>query len=278
MEKIPDKNFYLIVLHMKNEIIKKLDEIENKHKVKILYACEAGSRVWGFHSNDSDYDVRFIYIHKNTNKYLELFDIRDVIEIPTDGILDINGWDLKKALKLMYKSNPPLYEWLFSPTVYQKNESFYNELLKISNSYYKNKAAVWHYLNMAERNYNQYIREKEFVKLKKYLYVLRPLMCCDYIIKYKKKPPINFFELLDNDMWNGHPIILDIKNLLELKKNGNELGEGLAINTLNEYIENRINEISINPLILDPPGNKLSNDLNKFFIKIWYKISIDPSN
>jgi predicted nucleotidyltransferase len=43
---------------------------------------------------------------------------RDVIEVPIDGSLDINGWDLQKALGLFLKSNPPLMEWLGSPIIY----------------------------------------------------------------------------------------------------------------------------------------------------------------
>lgn len=42
-----------------------LQEIEQEHDVKVIYACEAGSRAWGIHSADSDYAVRFLYIHRS---------------------------------------------------------------------------------------------------------------------------------------------------------------------------------------------------------------------
>lgn len=74
--------------------------------MRILYACESGSRAWGFPSKDSDYDVRFIYV-RPVDWYLSIFDKRDVIEYPISDMLDINGWDLKKALNLFRKSNPP---------------------------------------------------------------------------------------------------------------------------------------------------------------------------
>ena len=90
-------------------IIRKLHEIEKTENVRILLAVESGSRAWGFASPDSDYDVRFIYVRPKED-YLRLEKIRDVIELPLDDVLDINGWDLQKALRLLYKSNPTLFE------------------------------------------------------------------------------------------------------------------------------------------------------------------------
>ena len=104
-------------------INKKLKENEEKENIKILLAVESGSRAWGFASSDSDYDVRFIYV-RNQKEYLRLNDIRDVIEWQLDETLDINGWDIKKALLLLKKSNPTLFEWWNSPIIYKKNDVF----------------------------------------------------------------------------------------------------------------------------------------------------------
>ena len=103
---------------MQAEIKAKLDIIEQDNGVTILYACESGSRAWGFPSKDSDYDVRFIYVHP-IHWYLSIVEKRDVIDLPVDGLLDINGWDLRKSLRLMQKSNSPLNEWLSSPIRYR---------------------------------------------------------------------------------------------------------------------------------------------------------------
>jgi predicted nucleotidyltransferase len=105
---------------MEKIIKKKLEEIEKAENVKIILAVESGSRAWGFESKDSDYDVRFIYIRK-TEDYLKLEGNRDVIEWQLDDLLDINGWDIQKALRLLYKSNPVLFEWCHSPIVYKEN-------------------------------------------------------------------------------------------------------------------------------------------------------------
>lgn len=64
---------------MKNKILAKLKEIELQKGVKILYACESGSRAWGFASPDSDYEIRFIYKH-DLDYYLSLWEKTDVIE------------------------------------------------------------------------------------------------------------------------------------------------------------------------------------------------------
>ena len=118
-------------------INKKLKEIEEKENIKILLAVESGSRAWGFASSDSDYDVRFIYV-RNQKEYLRLNDIRDVIEWQLDETLDINGWDIKKALLLLKKSNPTLFEWWNSPIIYKKNDVFSN-FDKYLESYFSSK-------------------------------------------------------------------------------------------------------------------------------------------
>ncbi len=61
-------------------------------------------------SPDSAYDVRFIYIRPK-EYYLRLEKTRDVIEWQLDDTLDINGWDIQKMLRLLYKSNPTVFEW-----------------------------------------------------------------------------------------------------------------------------------------------------------------------
>ena len=106
---------------MRKKIQTQLRRIEEEESIKILLAVESGSRAWGFASPDSDYDVRFIYIRRMED-YLKLEKVRDVIELPMDDVLDMNGWDLQKTLRLLYKSNPTLFEWFSSPIVYQETE------------------------------------------------------------------------------------------------------------------------------------------------------------
>lgn len=141
---------------MREVILQKLQEIEQAEGVTILHAVESGSRAWGFPSPDSDYDVRFFYV-RSTEYYLRLDRTRDVIERPIDEVLDINGWDLDKALRLLHASNPTLFEWSQSPIVYRTTELFQSFLPTIRTCF-SAKPGLWHYLSMAEGNYREYLK------------------------------------------------------------------------------------------------------------------------
>lgn len=124
---------------MEKIIRQKLMEIEKTENVRIIMAVESGSRAWGFASPDSDYDVRFVYVRK-LEDYLKLEKTRDVIEWQLDDVLDISGWDLKKALQLMHESNPSIFEWCTSTIVYRMSPAF-EELKEIRKEYYSPKKA-----------------------------------------------------------------------------------------------------------------------------------------
>ena len=136
-------------------VIVELERIEREHDVRVLMACESGSRGWGFSSPDSDYDARFIYVHRQP-WYLSVNEStgpgeaqRDVIELPIDDELDVSGWDLRKALRLVSKSNPTLIEWLRSPIVYQQDQAAVSQLWEAAKAFHSPLGTWWHYFNMA---------------------------------------------------------------------------------------------------------------------------------
>ena len=177
------------------ELIKsKLREIEVRENIQILHCIESGSRAWGFASPDSDYDVRFIYV-RHKEFYLRLDKTRDVIEWQLDDTLDINGWDVSKALQLLYKSNPTLLEWNSSPIVYKTTDEW-KTISSVINNYFVAKSGLYHYLSTAKSNYREYLKG-ETVRLKKYFYVLRPLLACKWILSEGTPPPMLFSELMD---------------------------------------------------------------------------------
>lgn len=177
---------------MKELIQEKLREIEQHEECRILLAVESGSRAWGFASPDSDYDVRFIYVRPE-KAYLRLDRTRDVIEVPINDELDINGWDIDKTLRLLHKSNPTVFEWFSSPIIYQTS-AFADQFRPIMQKYFSSKAGLWHYLHMAEGNYRDYLRG-EMVRAKKYFYVLRPILACKWILEKGTPPPMLFTDL-----------------------------------------------------------------------------------
>lgn len=222
---------------MKSTTIDTLRTVEQEHEVKIIYAVESGSRGWGFASRDSDYDVRFIYVHP-TDWYLSIEKKRDVIEYPVTEQLDINGWDIQKALVLFKKSNPPLYEWLTSPIIYLEQGTFIQRLRDLMPTMYSPISSLHHYLHMAKGNYREYLK-REKVRVKKYFYVLRPILACLWIERYNTAPPMPFETLLHAHTFDKK-LISEVKKLLVRKKAGDELDVENRIDSINDFLEEKI--------------------------------------
>lgn len=243
-------------------IKEKLIEIEEKENIKILYCVESGSRAWGFPSPDSDYDVRFIYV-RPLEDYLRLDKTRDVIEWQLDETLDINGWDLQKMLSLLYNSNPTVYEWRNSPIVY-KTSTEWEKISNLIDDYFSVKTGIYHYLSMAKTNYRDYLK-CDVVRLKKYFYVLRPLLVCEYIRENKQASPMLFEDLicyLDDDVKK------EVLKLLEIKKETSELGNGKAVPCINKYIEDKLKEFEEYTKTMPTAKKKNWKPLNKLFTDI----------
>lgn len=222
---------------MKDRIISRLQEIANIEQIKILYAVESGSRGWGFASKDSDYDIRFIYLH-SLDWYLSIETEKDVIEYPISSQLDISGWDIKKTLKLFKNSNPPLYEWLDSQIVYLEQGNFIKRLRDLIPKFYSPLSSMHHYLNMAKGNYKSCLTGKK-VKIKKYFYVLRPLLACMWIEKYKAMPPMEFKKLLAEQKLD-EKLVNEVQKLLERKRSGEELDMEDRIGIMHDFLEEKI--------------------------------------
>lgn len=227
---------------MTSEITDNLAAIEEKENVRILYAVESGSRAWGFASRNSDYDVRFIYIHK-PHWYLSIRDRRDVIECPISNDLDISGWDIRKALGLFSKSNPPLLEWLGSPIIYKDAYGLADKLRAMLTTAFQPQRSMYHYLHMARGNYREYLKG-EVVRLKKYLYVLRPILACLWIEKYGTMPPTEFSKLV-RDARLSVTLNAAIDELLARKMSGDELDTAPKVPVLNEFIEQMLDHYSL---------------------------------
>lgn len=188
-----------------------LQQIEEKHRVKILYACETGSRAWGFPSPDSDYDVRFIYRHKR-DWYLTLNERKDTIEF-MDGDLDVTGWDLRKCLKLLKKSNVPLIERFQSPVRYFADEAFTSAFKRLIDEYYSPTAAFYHHYSLATRFWEE-LKDKDDIKLKSWFYLVRSLLSCNWIVQNKTVLPMHVKGLLK---YTGEESAGVLRKLIALK-------------------------------------------------------------
>ena len=225
--------------NVEKEIVEKLKEIEQKENVKILYAVESGSRAWGVASPDSDYDVRFIYVRKMED-YLRLDDLKDIIEWQLDEVLDINGWDLKKALQHFHKGNATLFEWCNSPIVYLTTPEW-KLLSGVGNKYFSEKAAMYHYYGTARSTYEKFLTG-ECVRYKKYLYALRPLLACRYIEENHSVPPILFEDLKCKQL--PEVLIEPVERMQNIKTASGEKDLHPQIPEIIDFIKSEIDRIA----------------------------------
>ncbi len=151
----------------------RLDAICAEHEVAIPLAIESGSRAWGFPSPDSDYDCRFVFV-RPVSQHLSPWPRRDVIETPLDGDLDVNGWELGKAVKLLLKGNAVIIEWLRSPILYRGESWFRDAFLDFAERHADRDLIARHYLHLGERQRRVHFSDGQRVAGKKIFYALRP--------------------------------------------------------------------------------------------------------
>jgi uncharacterized protein len=248
-----------------------LTSLEQSEDIVILLAVESGSRAWGFPSLDSDFDVRFIYLH-HRDWYLSIDEHRDVIEKPILDNLDISGWDIRKALKLFQKSNPPLLEWLQCPIVYREQFSFANQLRALLPAFYSPKACFFHYLHMARGNVREYLHG-DLVWQKKYFYVLRPLLAMRWIEESLGPVPIEFGRLVEATIHDMN-LRQEIDRLVDAKKAGVELDRGPRIPAISCFIEaemDRLESKTADSPTVAPPVDKLNDLFRDTLAEVWNK-------
>ena len=180
---------------MRSVILERIKHIEAEENLSIVLAIESGSRAWGFHSPDSDYDVRFIYTRPPEWHY-RLGKKRDVVERPIDDELDLSGWELAKALTLTLGSNAVVAEWLQSPIVYHAHAPAVTALTDFARRALDRKAVTWHYVHLAQRQLDRLTDKNGHVRIKRYFYVLRPVLALRWMrLTNKAMPPMHMTAL-----------------------------------------------------------------------------------
>lgn len=249
----------------------RLEELEAQENVRIIYAVESGSRAWGFPSTDSDYDVRFIYAHPQ-DWYLSV-DIerkRDVIQTPIDDKLDVVGWDLRKALKLLEKSNPPLLEWLTSPIVYSVRSEVLTPIRQLAPRFFTPSVCLHHYRRIARQEHKKYL-EGSKRQLKKYFYALRCALAYKWVEQGLGIVPMPF-EALVNQLIESTVLKKQIAELVELKRVSRELDTTPQMKTLNKFVERELAKIEtaqINGSRIDRNVEELNQYFRHSLEVIW---------
>jgi predicted nucleotidyltransferase len=248
-------------------IREELARVERERNVRVLYACESGSRAWGFASPDSDWDVRFLYIHPR-DWYLSIESHRDVIEEMLPDDLDLAGWDLRKALGLLRKSNPSLVEWLRSPIVYVQDEAFMSEFRPLADRNLSLERSFLHYLHMAQGNYRAYLQGDQ-VSHKKYLYVTRPVLACRWIERGLGAAPMEF-EALRAKALDEPDVAADLERLLEVKRSAAEMGTGPRLTALHGFLESELDRLASVKVEREPvPPVEPLNEFFRSWVNRW---------
>lgn len=260
---------------LEEHIVEILNQIEKEYNVKILYACESGSRTWGIASEESDYDVRFIYIH-HPDWYLSIDQKRDVLEIPkhdkvgipVNPLVDMTGWELTKALRLFRKSNPALLEWLHSNITYFQAYSFFERIRLLEPAVISPIPCMYHYVKMAKGNFKAIQEKGQHVKT--YINVIRPLLMAKSIEKYNKMVSLDLNTLVA-EVINEDKLKLEIENLIRVKTSGQKLVNQLT--ELDKFIEHEIHHLEryntkLKSSTLNPTGllNQLFRDI---LTEVW---------
>lgn len=181
---------------MHSKIQRKLAGLAAKTPLAFLLAVESGSRAWGFPSLDSDYDVRTVFVRPR-NAYLCITEPRDTFEYIYNQWFDVVGWDARKALSLLSRSNAVLFEWLQSPLVYTQDDVLVPELRALMADYFQAAAVVHHYRGIA-KNALSGLDLRGQIRLKKWLYVLRPLLAARQAARQHRVPPMTLIELMED--------------------------------------------------------------------------------
>lgn len=244
---------------MKDRILNKLKEVELQNNIEILFAVESGSRAWGFASPDSDFDIRFVYRRK-TEAYLSLWDSKDTIEFMTEDDLDGSGWDLKKAMLLLAKSNSTFIEWLFSTIVYLDKGETLSGMKQLANENFNPVSGFYHYHSMNKGFYEQ--MEKGDIGLKAFFYATRTAFCANWILQFGSIPPVLFrelFALIEEENVKLFEALIDKKSLTsELGKA--EIDERLLMLVKKIVTENEERKYTIETRKVD------RFDFDRFFI------------
>ena len=241
------------------EIDRRLADVAHHENVVIPIAIESGSRAWGFPSPDSDYDCRFVFVRTPEDTF-SLFPKRDVIETPLTELIDVNGWELCKALRLMLKGNAVLIEWLKSPVTYQANQEFRSAFLNLAEETANPASWANHYLHLANSMRARVLQDPEQVPLKKLFYLIRPVAAARWIMEGRGQglPPMRLQSLMA-DLGLDGKLRACLDDLIGLKLETRELGTGKAPEPVMSYISEAIPALEdwLRTQDLKPSGSSL---------------------
>jgi predicted nucleotidyltransferase len=232
VRRIPDSFDQSVV----DDIDHELSAVTIDHQVALPMAVESGSRAWGFPSPDSDYDCRFVFV-RPLEHYLSPWPARDVIESEPRGLLDINGWDLKKAVELLVKGNAVILEWVQSPIVYRADQRFVADFLALADRVTHRGLLASHYVHVAETQWDRFVTDQETAPLKKLFYSLRPAVALRWLRQHPDSmfPPMSLPDLMAQAALPTE-LVAAIDALIRLKAVTREMGTSQVPDAVRTFI------------------------------------------
>jgi predicted nucleotidyltransferase len=250
---------------IRRDIETRLDLIEADHDVRILMAIESGSRAWGFPSPDSDYDVRFVYVRPR-DWYLSLAPGRDVIETPIEDEIDLNGWDVRKALGLLLKSNAVVNEWIQSPIRYRPDDPIVAKIAALADRVLDARALAHHYSRLGRDAADRWLDGIDDVPVKRYFYALRPALAIRVLRLHQGvRPPMNLQELVAMAELPG-TMVSQIETLVAAKARTNERDNGARVPALDRLIRDEIGRASDLPK--PDPDARWRDEADRLFLEL----------
>lgn len=250
---------------VRREVEARLAAIETQHDVRILMAVESGSRAWGFPSPDSDYDVRFIYVRPR-DWYLSLLPGRDVIETPIAEDIDLNGWDVRKALGLLLKSNATVSEWIESPLRYRPDDPGIRKLAALEDASFDARGVAYHYANLGRNAAERWLDAEGDVPVKAYFYALRPALAIRALRHAPGgRPPMSLQALVAASAVPEH-ITQDIWSLVAAKRRTSERANAVRVPRLDALIRGELERAYELPSCR--ADNTLAERANSLFLEL----------
>ena len=153
-------------------------------------------------------------------------------------------------------------EWFDSPIIYRKDDEAFEQLKSFAQKVAGPPRMISHYLSIAPRTWDA-IGNSETIKLKRYFYVLRPLLAARYLREYDRAAPMQFGELVEAVSLDCDELDA-IDSLLERKMKLPETGMANRISVLDRLIEKEFDQ-SLPMSETESVGIVMTQDANLLF-------------
>jgi predicted nucleotidyltransferase len=250
---------------IRQDIENRLSAIEAEDGVRLLLAIESGSRAWGFPSPDSDYDVRFLYVRPRRD-YLALSPVRDVIERPIVDEIDLNGWDIRKALGLMLRNNSVLSEWIGSPIAYRDAHPVVMRMAELKDRHFDPNGFALHYAKLGRTAIARWLQDESEVAVKRYFYALRPALAIRVLRRDpSRRPPMQLQQLMtEADLSSS--VAEEIERLVAMKADTREAGPIARVSEIDALIADELARAGEVPA--RPPSEAFAAQANDLFLEL----------